>query len=87
MVQQFKYLGSYLPDSFKDFQVRKAVAWDACNKLERIWISNLDRNLKIRFFRACVESLLLYGSETWTISAKMQSLIDGCDTRLLRRAL
>ena len=27
-VAQFKYLGSYLPNCFKDFQVRKAVAWD-----------------------------------------------------------
>jgi hypothetical protein len=86
-VDKFKYLGSYILDSFQDFKVRKALAWDACNKLERVWISDLDRKLKIRFFRACVESVLLYGSETWTISAKMQSRIDGCYTRLLRRVL
>ena len=52
-----------------------------------MWKSDLDRNLKLRFFRACVESILLYGSETWTISRKMELRIDGCYTRLLRRAL
>ena len=86
-VDSFKYLGSYIPDSFQDFKVRKAMAWDACNKLERVWTSTIDRNLKIRLFRACVESVLLYGSETWTISAKMKARIDGCYTHLLRRAL
>ena len=38
-VDHFKYLGSYIPDSFHDFKVRKAMAWDACNKLERVWVS------------------------------------------------
>ena len=86
-VDTFKYLGSSIPDSFHDFKIRKAMAWDACNKLHRVWTSHLDNKLKIRFFRACVESVLLYGSETWTISAKMKARIDGCYTRLLRRAL
>ena len=64
-----------------------AWAWDACNKLENIWKSSLDRKLKIRFFRACLESVLLYGSETWTITAKIKLRIDECYTRLLRRAV
>ena len=73
----FKYLGCRLPSSFHDFKVRKVMAWDACNKLKNIWKSSLDIKLIIRFFRACVESVLLYGSETWTITAKMKLRIDG----------
>ena len=86
-VNNFKYLGSYTPSSEYDFKIRRALAWVACNKLEKIWRSSLKRKLKIRFFRACVESVLLYGSETWTITAKMKANINGTYTRLLRRAL
>ena len=86
-VHQFKYLGSYIPDSFQDFKSRKAQAWSACNKLCKIWKSDLERSLKINIFRACVESILLYGSETWTITKKMEARIDGCYTQLLRRVL
>ena len=56
------------------------------NKLERIWKCNLHKSLKIRFFRACVESILLYNSETWTLTQAMTTKIDGLYTKLLRRA-
>jgi len=65
-VDDFKYLGSFVADSKKDFQSRKAQAWKACNKLHTIWQSKISRETKLAFFRACVESILLYGSETWT---------------------
>ena len=71
----------------QDFEIRKAMAWSACNKLKLIWSSNLSRFLKIRLFRATVESVLLYNSETWTINKTMQRKIDGCYTRMLRMAL
>ena len=86
-VKEFKYLGSSLPDSFHDFKCRKAQAWVACNKLEKIWKSKLDRTIKIKFFRACVESILMYGSETWTVTKALEERINGCYTQLLRRVL
>ena len=33
-----------------------------------------------------IESILLYGAETWTITKKLEKEIDGCYTRLLRHA-
>ena len=45
------------------------------------------RDLKVRLFQATVESILLYGSETWTISKSLSKRIDGCYTRMLRMAL
>ena len=36
---------------------------------------------------ATVESILLYGSETWTITKNMSNRIDGCYTNMLRKAL
>ena len=86
-VDNFKYLGAYLPNSYHDFNVRKGLAWTAINKLECIWKSSLDRDLKIKFFRSCVESILLYNSETWTVTKHMEIQIDGLYTKLLRRVL
>ena len=84
-VPDFKYLGSHIMDSEKDFQIRKALAWSACNKMDRIWKSTLPNRLKINFFRATVEPILLYGAETWTMNSKMHKRLDGCYTNLLRR--
>ena len=52
-----------------------------------VWKSSLSRQLKIRFFRATVESVLLYGSETWTLTKALKKRLDGTYTRLLRTAL
>lgn len=84
-VDDFKYLGSFVMSSEKDFQTRKALAWTACNKLATIWRSKLSRTFKVNIFRATIEPILFYGSETWTLSARLQKRLDGCYTRLLRR--
>ena len=82
-VQDFKYLGSYIADSKKDFNIRKGMAWTACNKLQKIWNSKISSALKRKFFKACVEPVLLYGSETWTIKKVFQDRLDGTYTCLL----
>ena len=43
--------------------------------------------MKVRLFIATVESVLLYGSEAWTITKTMKKKIDGCYTRMLRMSL
>ena len=86
-VNNFKYLGSWIESSEKDYEVRKALAWSVCNKMNKIWTSKLYRNIKERLFIATVETVLLYGSETWTIGKAMEKRIDGCYTRMLRKAM
>ena len=86
-VHDFKYLGAWVQSSDQDIKVRKAMAWKASNKLNSIWKSNLPRPLKIKLFQATVESVLLYGCETWTITKKNRKALDGCYTRMLRAAL
>ena len=81
----FKYLGSFVADSKKDFLTRKAQAWKACNKLHITWQSNISRKTKLDFFRACVESIILYGSETWTLKKDLQDRLNGTYNRLLMR--
>jgi len=36
-------------------KARKGMAWKACNKMDQIWKSNLNRNLKIRLLTSTVE--------------------------------
>ena len=39
-VDGYKYLGSYIINSEKDFKIRKGMAWSGCNKMENIWKSH-----------------------------------------------
>ena len=84
-VKDFIYLGSHIMDSYKDFNSRKGMAWSACNKLDKIWTSDLHNDIKISLFRSVIEPILMYGSETWTLTAKQQKRLDGTYTNLLRR--
>ena len=83
----YKYLGSHIINSERDFNKRKGMAWTACNSMDKIWKSNLDRKIKIGTFQVAIEPILLYGSETWTLSAKQHRRLDGCYTRLLMKVL
>ena len=87
VVTEFTYLGSLVSSSFEDIKRRIALAWAAVNKLSTIWKSTLSRQFKVKLFSSTVESILLYGCETWTITKKIEKRIDGCYTRLLRTAL
>ena len=88
IVHDFKYLGAWIAGSEQDFNIRKAQAWNACNSMTKIWNSKLPRNLKIKLFTTTVESVLTYGAETCTLTAKMRKeALEGCYTRLLRKAL
>ena len=86
-VKDFKYLGAWMQSTEADIRTRKALAWKACNNLNNIWRSNLTKNIKVKLFQATVESVLLYGSETWTFTNKIGKPLDGCYTRMLRKAL
>ena len=86
VVENFKYLGGRMKNSEVDFEIRKALAWTACHKLKTIWKSNIKRRIKERLFLATVESVLLYGAETWTMTRAMEKRLDGCYTRMLRMA-
>ena len=86
-VKNFKYLGAWTESTAADVAVRKALAWSACHMLRKVWSSRLRRQIKERLFLATVESVLLYGSETWTLTQTMEKQLNGCYTRMLRMAL
>ena len=84
-VDDFKYLGSWLRDSMKDFKVREALAWKACTRLVKVWKSKIvTRAVKLKLFLACVESTLLYNAVTWTMTDTLAKALDGRYTLMLR---
>ena len=87
IVDEFTYLGSLVSSTYSDIKRRIALAWNACNKLHKIWKSSLSSDFKLRLFTSTVESVLLYGCEAWTLDVKLEKKIDGCYTRLLRSVL
>ena len=82
-VDDFVYLGSWVANTERDFKVRKGKAWVSCHWMKNIWKSNLPTELKKRLFIATVEYILLYGSETWTVTKEISKEIDGCYSRML----
>jgi hypothetical protein len=86
-VEDFKYLGAWVNSTEQDLKVRKALAWRALNGMNSVWNSNLSRQIKLSFFHATVESVLLYGSECWTLNPTLEKSLDGCYTRMLRAVL
>ena len=85
-VDDFRYLGSWINDTRKDINNRICLAWTALNKLSMVWKSTLDSVKKTKLFQACVESVLLFGCESWSLTKDLVDKINGSYTRMLRRA-
>ena len=54
--------------------------------LRKIWKSKIKRATKTKVFKACVESILLYGSESWTLNVTRTKRLDGTYTKTFRSA-
>ena len=84
-VPDFKYLGSLMASSNKDLTRRKALAWSAFWKLERLWRSPIiPIEMKVKFFNTTCVTVLLYGCESWVISNDMEGKINSFATSCYR---
>ena len=52
--------------------------------MNSIWKSRLPDNMKRNFFRATVESVLIYGYVSWTLTKSLEKRFNGNYTRMLR---
>ena len=69
IIDDFKYLGSYVGCTMKDVNNRIALAWVALNKLRAILKAQIPTvQFKMRLFNEAFVSVLLYGCETWVLS-------------------
>ena len=90
-VSSFKYLGSTLTKdgrSTMEIKTRLAIATASMAKLNKIWSNNcISISTKLRLYRALVLSTLLYGCESWTITADTSKRIQAFENKCYRRIL
>ena len=71
VVDNFKYLGSTISSNLSlDVEINARIGKAATVRAKlnkRVWQNiNLTMNTRLKVYQACVTSILLYGSETWT---------------------
>ena len=91
-VQDFTYLGSIISNNCsldREINNRISRASAAFGQLtERVYLNrNLKLPTKIRVYQAIVLSILLYGSESWTLYSKQLNKLNAFHMRCLRRML
>ena len=87
-VHQFRYLGCLLTEDGrceKEVRTRIAMAKDAFTKHQKLLTGNTNRNLKKRLINTLVWSVLLYGSETWTLKKDDIKRLESCEMWIWRR--
>ena len=84
-VDAFKYLGSTLTKdgrSTTEIKTRIGTATSAMTRLNKIWKNkNISFRTKVKLFRSLVLSTLLYGSESWTLTAETTRRIQAFETK------
>ena len=87
----FRYLGSMLSEqdagSTVDISRRCGLAHAAFGKLRHVWTPTVRYSTKARLLLACVTPVLLYGSETWSLSHKQSRKLHNTWMSCVRRAL
>ncbi|CAF1086448.1 unnamed protein product [Brachionus calyciflorus] len=69
MVEDFKYLGSYIRSSEKDIEMRIGLTWTAFENIKHVLTSSkINLKLRMRIFNSACIPVLLYGFESWTLT-------------------
>ena len=84
----FTYLGSIISSNPSlDSEINKRIAKAAsvmARQSKRVWSNNqLTSNTKLQVYQACVLSMLLYGSESWTTYARQENRLESFHLRCL----
>ena len=67
-----------------DVRPRIAMASTRFGKLRHIWtVGDLHLNLRMRLYKACICSILTYGSEAWRITAEVAAALNGANARMV----
>ena len=84
---RFKYLGSIFEAGggcMADVRTRIAMARQRFGKMRHIWHDNeLHANLRQRLYKACICSMLTYGSEAWNITPAISRALDGANVNMM----
>lgn len=88
MVQEFKYLGRHMTNKNDDWlAVANNIKRAKCRWARIKTILKLDTS-SVRtmssFYKAVVQSVMLYGAETWTISVTMKKILETFNNQVAR---
>ena len=90
-VDAFKYLGSTLTKdgrSTTEIKTRISIATSAMARLTKIWRSrDISFHTKMKLYKALIVSILLYGCESWTMTAETTKRVQTFETKCFRRLL
>ena len=90
-VFKFKYLGSIkTEDAYcsTDIRARIGMAKQRMTELNNIWRDeNININLKLRLLRCLVWTVMVYGSEGWTLRKQDETRLESAEMWMYRRLL
>ena len=85
--KNIKLLGTKL-DTKKDIEARKSKVWNPVKKFRPFFKSKrLSPSHKTRIYKTYIEPILLYNSETWTLTQTLEKSLDAFQRKLLRISL
>ena len=85
-VPDFSYLGNIVYyDGDQDYNIdnKKRKAQRAFGKLRKIWKSDIEERLKLRFYSTLVLPILTYGCTSWILSEKVMRSLTAWNARNL----
>ena len=88
VVTQFCYLGDVLDNECgaeRAVRPRVAAAWGMWREISGLLLNKgIPLARRGMVFDVCIRSVMLYGGETWALTKRLESLLVGCDHRMLR---
>ena len=90
-VSEYTYRGQQISIHMSnEIEIKRRIgqAWRKFWSLKFILTDNtLKTNLKVEVFEKCVLSVLLYGSQTWSLNKKLQNMIRICQRKIMQVTL
>ena len=88
-VEEFKFLGSLVPNCASDVNKRVSLASQSFGRLRNsVWISKgMSRALKIRLYKALILPIAIYGSESLTLREQEIRALSVFEMKCLRHIL
>ena len=86
-IDHFSYLGNNILSTESDAKLYLEKAWTAIDRLSIIWKSDLSDKIKLDFFLPVAVSIQLYRCTTWSLTKRVEEMLDGDYTRTLHAVL
>ena len=87
-VESFCYLGDVLDregGAERAVRARVAAAWKKWREISSLLCNRgIPLKHRTRVYESCIHSVMTYGSESWSMTGKLESLLQLCDRRMLR---